>query len=209
MTLEKASRTTVSPALPEAAAVLCEAFRDYPVMRYILGPAPDYDRRLRKLVDFFVLARALRQEPILGVRDPSGVLVAAALVTLPGDRPSPPELVRRREELWTELGAAARRRYVTYGAAAASFPLTEPHHHLNMIGVRRDHMGRGLARVLIEAVHELARVDPGSSGVSLDTESETNVSLYQHLGYALLGHARVDEGLTTWALFKPKNQEPA
>jgi GNAT superfamily N-acetyltransferase len=78
-----------------------------------------------------------------------------------------------------------------------------------MIGVRRDYMGRGLARVLIGAVHELARLDTGSSGVSLDTESEANVSLYQHLGYTLLGHARVDEGLTTWALFKRKNQEPA
>jgi len=31
---------------------LCEAFADYPVMRYVLGPDGDYRERLRTLVRF-------------------------------------------------------------------------------------------------------------------------------------------------------------
>ena len=42
---------------PEAVAVLCEAFHDYPVMRHVLGGADGYDDRLARLVTFFCAAR--------------------------------------------------------------------------------------------------------------------------------------------------------
>jgi GNAT superfamily N-acetyltransferase len=42
--------------------VMSEAFYDYPVTRYVLRDAlGDYDRRLRRLVNFFVMARVLRE----------------------------------------------------------------------------------------------------------------------------------------------------
>jgi hypothetical protein len=47
----------------DAVTVLCDAFQDYPVMRYVLGPTGDYDRRLRTLVGFCVSARVYRDEP--------------------------------------------------------------------------------------------------------------------------------------------------
>jgi hypothetical protein len=41
--------------------VLCDAFHDYPVMRYVIGPAgADYERHLRTLIAFFVQARQTR-----------------------------------------------------------------------------------------------------------------------------------------------------
>jgi ribosomal protein S18 acetylase RimI-like enzyme len=81
--------------------------------------------------------------------------------------------------------------------------MAEPHHHLNMIGVRRTHFGRGLGGQLMDAVHELASADAASYGVSLNTESESNVALYEHLGYQLQGRARVSDDLQTWAFFRP------
>jgi hypothetical protein len=64
-------------------------------------------------------------------------------------------------------------------------------------------MSRGHARALLEAVHALAAADPQSAGVSLSTELAKNVALYQHFGYAVVGHARVSPEMETWSLFRP------
>jgi hypothetical protein len=99
----------------DAVAVLCEAFHDYPVMRYVIGPVGgDYERRLRTLINFFVKARVWRGEPIWGVSNGSD-LVATATLTLPGKRQPPAALAQLREAVWRELGDAARMRYETIG----------------------------------------------------------------------------------------------
>jgi GNAT superfamily N-acetyltransferase len=191
----------------EAVTVLCDAFRDYPVMRYVLGSRDDYDRRLRTLIGFFVSARVYRDEPVLGIHDRDGTLSAAALVSFPDEREAPEALVARRESVWAELGAAERERYEAFGTACAQFVVASPHYHLNMIGVRRPHVGRGLARKLLESVHQLSDADDASGGVTLSTETPQNLPLYEHFGYRLLGHARVDDGLDSWAFFRPRWQE--
>lgn len=186
-----------------AVNVLTEAFAGYPVMRYVLaGPAPPDDPRLRTLVRFFVLARLWRDHPVLAARD-DGAVVAVATVTPPDPGPGSPELDALREEVWTELGPDARARYEAFGAACEAFTVERPHHHLNMIGVKRSHAGRGLARPLLEAVHAVADGDPGSAGVTLTTETPANLSLYEHFGYRRIGHERVAEGLETWGFFRP------
>lgn len=184
-----------------ATPVLCEAFADYPVLRFVLGDAPDYEARLRRLVRFFVFARMEREEPLLGVRCPAG-LAAAALVTCPRDRPSPDSLAAIREETWAGLGEEARARYEAFGARTAGFEIDAPHLHLNMIGVRREAQGRGLGRALLEAVHRLSSEHPTSTGVSLTTEVPSNVCLYKHFGYEITGRAKVCGAFTTWGMFR-------
>jgi len=196
--------STLSPAQSDVAlSVLCEAFHDYPVMRFVLGTTPDYERRLRTLIGFFVTARILREDLILGLAGDDGDLAAVALVTLPAQRDPPEELAIRREVVWKELGSAERVRYEAFGAAAHQFEVEAPHHHLNMIGVRPSRAGRGHASPLLHHVHALAERDPGSCGVSLSTESERNVKLYEHFGYHQLGYVRVAAELEMWAMFRP------
>jgi GNAT superfamily N-acetyltransferase len=192
-----------------AVTVLCEAFHDYPVMRHVLGPGRDYDRRLRTLIAFFVSARVLRAEPVLGIADNTGAMTAVALVTLPGERASPEQLAVRREAVWEELGAAERARYDAFGIASHRFTIDTPHYHLNMIGVRRSHAGRGLARQLLDAVHNLSQTDSFSCGATLSTESPRNLALYEHFGYRLLGHARVADDLQTWGFFRADTPHPS
>ncbi|MBE0571395.1 MAG: GNAT family N-acetyltransferase [Ignavibacteriaceae bacterium] len=213
--------------IPEVADVLCEAFYDYPVMKYVLGDKEDYDNRLRKAVTFFVSARALRKEPLLGIYNSEKKLVAAAAVTLPGEIPSPPELFKLRDKLWAELGSKEKARYDNYGNVASGLLPTEPHHHLNMIGVRNAYQGKGFARQLINKVEELVSEHPKSAGLSLNTEVESNVNFYLHLGFDLLGKATVvsqavtDESVTeashgttvtslndvvTWGFFKARKK---
>lgn len=195
-------RALAADEVAQTAEVLAEAFFDYPVMRFVLDrESKDYGSRLRRLIEFFVTARVLRRELILGVGAP-GDLRAVAMISRP-DRESPPDLAEHRERLWRQLGGAARSRYETFGAACAPFQTDVPHVHLSMIGVRRSSPGQGLGRLLLEEVHRRSAEDPDSRGVSLTTEEEANVGLYEHFGYEIVGRVAVTPDLTTWGLFRP------
>jgi ribosomal protein S18 acetylase RimI-like enzyme len=183
--------------------VLCEAFYDYPVMRHVLGEHhDDYEHRLNTLVHFFVMARVLRDEDLLGVMD-GAQLAATALVAYPGRGESPPEMATLRDRVWDVLGPESRSRYEDFGAACATFDVDVPNIHLNMIGVSRAAQGSGLGRSLMDYVHGMSERDTSSEGVTLTTEDPSNVSLYEHFGYRVVGRARVPPGLETWGFFRP------
>jgi GNAT superfamily N-acetyltransferase len=188
---------------PEVAAVFCDAFHRYPVMSFVVGPGhPDYDRRLTRLIDLFVQRRVRQGAPVLGVED-GGQLVAAATMTPPGEPAFGADLLALADAVWGDLGEEARARYVAYVEATQPFFVPSGrHHHLNMIGVRASHAGRGLARPLLDAVAAIAREDPASTGISLTTEVPRNLTLYQHFGYEIVAHARVAPELETWGLFR-------
>lgn len=190
-----------SDRVAEVVSVLSESFFDYPVMRFVLGSEGDYATRLDKLVTFFVMARVLRDEVLLGVEG-ANAMKATALVSYPGRVASPPALAAVRHDTWAELGEAARRRYDAFASATAPFTVEAEHVHLNMIGVRRSAQGRGLGRALLDAVHELSTSDASSTGVTLSTELESNVPLYQHFGYEVIGRASVESAFTTWVMFR-------
>ena len=202
----RSTTTRLSVAdLDDLVAVMSDSFHDYPVMRYVLGEKQPYDDRLPRLVELFVSGRAYRNEPMIGIHDASGTLVGAATMTLPTPTDPPPDFVALRDAVWAELGADARERYDEFVAATQQFAIGPPHYHLNMIGVRRSHQGLGLARTLLDAVHDLSAADERSSGVSLTTERPANVELYQHFGYRVTGRARVGDAFDTWTLFRPQN----
>ena len=190
--------------VPEVTRVLCEAFYDYPVMRYVIGGGQaDYGRRVNTLVHFFVMARVLRNEQLLGTMDGKD-LAATALVSYPGREEAPAELMTLRDEVWDELGPESRSRYEAYSAACAPFDVAlPPHIHLDMIGVSRAAQGTGLGRKLIDHVHLMSREDTSSEGVTLTTEDPANVPLYEHFGYRVVGHARLSPELGTWGFFRP------
>ncbi len=189
---------------PGVVDVLCDAFHAYPVMRFILGPAdPTFHQRLPVLVGLFVRARVLRSDPILGVRDAAGRLLGVATLTAPGERAMPPAFADHREQVWRTLGAAERARYEAFAAASDLHRAGEPHYYLNMLGVRGAFAGQGVGRELLDAVHARSAADPHSAGVALSTEDPANVPLYEHVGYRVLGQARVAPELATWSFWRP------
>ena len=181
--------------------VLCDAFAAYPVMRFVLGPSEDYERRLRRLVGMFVMARALAADPMFAVVG-NGRARGAMTMSFSGARESPPAFARLREEVWEELGPEAQARYDACVQAWMPLGPEEPHAHVNMIGVRALHRGEGLARRLLDRAQEVARAREGAHGVSLTTEDPGNLLFYRHVGYEVIGHARISSTLETWGLFR-------
>ena len=187
----------------EAVKVLCEAFYDYPVMRFVIGPAgDDYDRRLRLLVGFFTASRLLRDYPVLGVASQEGRVVAVAGIDPAEGRSEPPALSELGRQLATELGQDAVERLEAFSASCQRHEPEVPHYNLGMIGVRRASAGQGHGRRLLEAVHEMSARDQASVGVGLTTEDPRNVALYERFGYEIVGEEDVGT-IHTWVFFRP------
>jgi hypothetical protein len=181
--------------------VFADAFHDYPLMHWVVGSEGDVAARVRRLVAFFVSRRVMRGGPMLGVVDGSR-LVGAAALTLPFEPAPPPGITALEIDVWRDLGEPARGRYQAYADTTSPFFLgVGRHHHLNMIGIRCSHKGSGLARTLLDAVHHMCDAEPSSTGVSLTTERDRNVKLYEHFGYSVIAHKTVDE-VETWGLFR-------
>jgi ribosomal protein S18 acetylase RimI-like enzyme len=187
--------------LAEVLAVFDDSFAAYPVMRFVVGDGhADYEARLRRLIELFVTRRYHLGGPVFGL-EAGGALAGAATVTLPGEGEPPPAMVALADDVWRELGADARARYDAYSAAVRPFPFPQPHYHLNMLGVRAAHQGRGFARPLVDAVRMLSDADPTSLGVSLTTETPRNITLYEHLGFRVVAHTTIAPGFESWGLF--------
>jgi GNAT superfamily N-acetyltransferase len=193
----------------EAVSVLSDAFFNYPVMRFVIGQGGNaYPQRLHTLVHFFTAARFVRNDLVMGVTTDEDKIVAVANVNRPGERGSPSALDELREQVWRELGDAARSRYEAYGEATRRFVIDHPHYHLGMLGVQRSNTGQGLARRLLDALHERSCHDPESHGVSLNTEDPGNIPLYQHFGYRVIGQGRVSDELQTWGFYRQDAPTP-
>ena len=188
----------------EVVDALFDAFHDYPVMRYAVGDAgADYDRRLRQLIGVFVARRVDHGHPLLAVEE-DGTVIGVATLTPPGD-PGPPSAAfdARIEALWQDLGQDAKARMEYLVGIWKRLTVPGPQYHLNMLGVRRAHAGKGVGRILLDEVHRISRDHADSTGVSLSTEDPKNVPLYEHCGYEVRFHESVSPALETWILFRP------
>lgn len=181
-----------------AVDVLCESFRTYPIMQFVLGPEMGQEDRRRSLIGFFVDVRYAMNWPVLGLVN-GDELVAVALVNEPHDRSF---LERFREgiaRVKQELGEAAFTRLERFEKAAEGNEPLERHYFVGMMGVLPEHQGKGHARMLLEYVRQLA-IDAGCAGIALSTEDPRNLPFYEHIGFEIVGEATVDD-LSTWSLW--------
>ena len=151
----------------DALDVLCDAFHDYPVMRYVLADAgAAYDSQLRRLIDFFCEARLTRRMPMYA-KEVDGQFAAVALVSPPAEGDIPAELARCYDDLIAVLGQAADTRMECYEAACeeAGDPGT-PSHYLGVLGVASTHQRQGYGQQLVERAKQLVREDATSATTS-------------------------------------------
>jgi hypothetical protein len=68
--------------------------------------------------------------------------------------------------------------------------------------------GQGLGRALLDRVRALSKERDDSRGVTLTTEVESNVALYRHVGYEVVGRGTIAPGLETWGCTGPTTGRP-
>jgi len=128
----------------EALDVLCDAFHEYPVMRYVLADSgPDYDGALRALIDLFCQARLTHGLSLYGIRH-EGPLVAVSVTSDPIERPTPPQLQETAERLIERIGQEAWDRLGRYDDACEAGDPGQPSHYLGMLGIVSSHQRQGV-----------------------------------------------------------------
>ena len=114
--------------------ILCAAFHDYPVMRYVIGEAdPEYDGKLRELIDLFVEARLTRNIPLIGLHEANDFR-GIAVVSPPKEISMPPKLAECHAQVERRLGREAMARLDRYNEACEA---TDPGHVAHYLGSGR------------------------------------------------------------------------
>lgn len=80
--------------------------------------------------------------------------------------------------------------------------MPEPHWYVSAIGVEPGRQGQGVGSALMQ--HAITRADRDGVPIYLETESESNVGFYRHLGFAVIEEiAVVDATVPIWLMSRP------
>lgn len=165
--------------------MLARAFHTDPLWTATFG---DADRRPKMLAGMFTaLVRAVA---VTGVVEKTPDLSGVALWLPPGKDTGLWAMVRSglamprfvmslpkqdRKGMMTLLRQIGERRKLL---------MPEPHWYVAAIGVDPEFQGTGLGSVLMQ--HGITRADRDNRPIYLETESESNVGFYQHLGFDVI-----------------------
>jgi ribosomal protein S18 acetylase RimI-like enzyme len=121
------------------------------------------------------------------------------------ERPEWPEPFNHE---WDELEASAPgivERFEAYEHISDQGLPPDPHYYLGVIGVKNEHKGKGVGRVLLDAFCRLSADDPLSSGVYLETGNPGNLPFYRSNGFELRAEGQLGMG-PLWCLFHPHSR---
>ena len=159
-----------------------------------------YEECLHTLFELGCRARVALNWPLLGC-EIEGKLVGAAYGTPPDAEDWPSDLASERDQFYGSLSENAHINGGNYDRALAKHRHPNPHYFLHAIGVLPEAQGQGIGKLILNEFHELSRVHPISTGVALDTEIDSNVRLYESVGYVVEHHLMLDEVLM-WFMFR-------
>ena len=178
------------------AAMLGSAFSADPAMSYIF---PEARTRARRLSGLFKL---LFDEDAGGMRLVTGDTYAATLWRGPGKAEiGTLAMIRSIVPMLAVFGSALGRAMRVADTLEAHFP-HEPFWYLHIAGVAPAHQGRGLGSASIR--DGLARVAGDGLPAYLETATESNVGLYQSLGFEVIDEYYVPKGGPKfWSMLRP------
>jgi len=181
------------------------AFEDYPLVRYFLaGQAAAYPDCLRTMFRLSCQYRLSVGWPLLGVLR-GGTLAAVACANGTDQPPDPPELKDLERAFLAAVGPQAAGRIEAYAQAKSLHHPAEPHHYLTAVGVHPQAQGHRCARALLEHLHALALSHGESMSVAVDTQTPSNVALYEHFGYRTTAETRIGD-VPIWCMYRPNGQ---
>lgn len=191
---------------------LAESFARDPLFTSLIGPDVTATRRssagMMSLLGFIVTANRLSGGTIRGAY--AGERLLGCMLVEP---PHASSAVRtaavavRFVPVLCRLGVRRTVALARMHARIDALAPSAPHHQLRMIGVQREAQGRGVGRMLLDALIDEVLRHPTSRGIALDTENPANVPLYRHWGFTLCG--RFDAaGMDVAVLYRPVDDAP-
>jgi len=169
--------------LPDAAAVLAEAFLEDPVMREIRPPRSHVARTAELSKLFLTLIRTIPPRyRAVDVATLGDTVVGAAFWESPKPHPGGTiSFVRQIPALLGVLGARGAVRAAQHLQHLQSARPAAPHWYLAEIGVSASARGTGVGGALL--THALERVDKARSGAYLESSTPQNRRLYRRHGF--------------------------
>jgi ribosomal protein S18 acetylase RimI-like enzyme len=193
-------------SLEEAVEVLSQAFYDDPYIHYVLtGHENDFSARIRDIFGLVCEIYLEMELPFIGAMY-NQELAGVACVSIPEKKKWPESLIRKSREMNESLGAECSKRMEGYRKLQKRYTPEKPHCYLAVLGIHPEYQGNGLARLLLDEVHEISRKNSTSTGVFLETAKLKNVDMYRHFGYNLISQDRLDNSVDLWYMFKPDNK---
>ena len=112
-------------------------------------------------------------------------------------------------KLFKELGIGTVRRMMSIGDFTSELHHNQvnfPHWYLAPMGVDPDHQGKGYASRLMRSM--LKRLDYEGIPCFLETQNETNVEIYKHYGFNIVGKITIPQtDLEHWSMLRdPPNK---
>ncbi|WP_409061641.1 GNAT family N-acetyltransferase [Streptomyces sp. SYP-A7185] len=180
--------------------VLARAFEDDPMMRWFF---PDGATRDAGLARYFATLFT-RQYVRHGVCEHTAS--AAAFWVPPGAQDKAVPDAETVQELVELLGDRAALFQQATAAAAGQGP-QEPHWYLAVIGADPAAQGQGQGAALLRS--GLARADADGLPVHLESSKPSNLPVYEHFGFTVLGEVRLPGGgPTLWSMRREGRRPP-
>lgn len=196
------TRVPTSSDRKPVVATLAAAFQDDPVMRFIF-PDPD-DRRMRLPR---LMAILYDGDGVHGARTMTANGEAATLWRAPGQGRLGLVEKLRHGLPWLAAAGLSLPRALTVSAASDANHPAEPHWYLHIVGCAPAAQGRGFGTAAIRP--GLARADADGVASYLETANETNIGLYQRLGFVVTHRWRVPDGPSHWSMLRaPQRSRP-
>jgi ribosomal protein S18 acetylase RimI-like enzyme len=188
-------RETTQADRKHISKMLAAAFHDDPVLAYIY---PDAAVRKARLPKFFDIIYNGDLSNGVGYMTLGGE--AATLWRAPGHG----HLSLREKVVealpWARAAGFALGRALKASAASDANHPTVPHWYLHFAGCSPEEQGRGFGGMAIKA--GLARADAEGYPCYLETAKETNLPLYEKLGFKVTHEWQVIGGPVNWSMYR-------
>lgn len=184
---------------PNAVATLAAAFAQYALFPPL---CPEAERRPRVIESFcrFLFRISLKHDGVFATQD-----CAAVACALPPGSEWPSEWAYVRSGVLSVMWRLGWRNGIWFARLGPAFDSARrkhlgnrPHWYLHLLGVRPEMKGRGLGRAVLQPIFEAA--DRERVPIYLETFPESNVPIYQKLGFDLLGRSDLPGGLPNWEM---------
>jgi GNAT superfamily N-acetyltransferase len=183
-----------------AAAVLADAFRDYPMLNWTVAA----DRHVERITGLQHLALKWLTIPYgecwLALDGDEVVAVAA---WMPPGFEVPAAVADYMAPIRAELEGDRHEHSLAADLLMDHLKPTIPAYYLGTVGTLTLRQGEGIGRAVLAPV--LDRLDGEHAAAYLETSTPTNVAFYRRLGFEVTAHATIPGGPETWVMLRQPN----